>query len=418
MSSIRKSLLQFVFAGAFMKRWNDKLRPVELLEIDKQAHKMIAAWALFMANSGHLPREERLALGCKVVEGGLFEYFYRLVITDIKPPIFYQIKANPEHYERLTRWVLAHLGPRVQSLDMDFWQRLQDFYAAPKAPAGQGDLAQRILDAAHLYASSWEFNLIKGVNLQDDEFQEIEASFVNGMARYKDLKGMPELIRGVESPLGRFLHLCGQLRFQKRWSQTPRIPETSVIGHMFLVACYAYFCCIVQGACPALRLNTFFAGLFHDLPELLTRDIISPVKRSVQRLADLIKEYEDKELRRRVLEPLAQAGHEALTTELTFYLGLELGDEFKNAIRRDGALREVAHEELYAACNSDDCDPKDGTTLKVCDSLAAFIEAYTAMRNGISSGQLQQALWRLREQYQQVALGPDIHVGALLADFD
>ena len=41
MPNIRKSLLQFVFAGAFMKRWNDKMRPMELLEVDKQAHKMI-----------------------------------------------------------------------------------------------------------------------------------------------------------------------------------------------------------------------------------------------------------------------------------------------------------------------------------------------------------------------------------------
>ncbi len=418
MSSIRKGLLQFVFAGAFMKRWNDKLRPVELLEIDKQAHKMIAAWALFMANSSHLSREERLELGCNVIEGGMFEYFYRLVITDIKPPIFYQIKANPEHYQRLTQWVLDHLGPRVQALGQPFWQRLQDYYATPVKDAARQAPAQRILDAAHLYASSWEFNLIKTVNLQDDEFQEIEASFVNGLAQYQDLHGVEELIQGVDTPLGRFLHLCGQLRFQKRWSQTPRIPETSVIGHMFLVACYAYFCCIVQNACPALRMNTFFAGLFHDLPELLTRDIISPVKRSVQHLADLIKEYEDKELQRRVLTPLASAGHETLSSELAYYLGLALGDEFKNTVRENGDVREVSHAELYSSCNCDGCDPKDGETLKVCDSLAAFIEAYTAVRNGISSGQLQQALWRLREAYQQVSLGPDIHVGALLADFD
>ena len=56
--------------------------------------------------------------------------------------------------------------------------------------------------------------------------------------------------------------------------------------------------------------------------------------------------------------------------------------------------------------------------LKVCDSLAAFIEAYTALRNGISSDQLQQALWRLRDQYRHHTLGDEVHIGALLADFD
>ena len=44
MTSIRKSLLQLVFSGSFMKRWNDKMRPMELVEVDKQAHKMIVAW--------------------------------------------------------------------------------------------------------------------------------------------------------------------------------------------------------------------------------------------------------------------------------------------------------------------------------------------------------------------------------------
>ncbi len=73
MPSIRKSLLQFVFSGAYMKRWNDKLRPVELMEVDKQAHKMIVAWLLLQLNTRGLPAEERLRLGAEVVEGGLFD---------------------------------------------------------------------------------------------------------------------------------------------------------------------------------------------------------------------------------------------------------------------------------------------------------------------------------------------------------
>jgi putative hydrolase of HD superfamily len=43
MPVIRKSLLELIFSGAYLLRWNDKLRPVELLEIDKQAHKMLLA---------------------------------------------------------------------------------------------------------------------------------------------------------------------------------------------------------------------------------------------------------------------------------------------------------------------------------------------------------------------------------------
>ena len=47
MPLIRKGLLQLIFSGAYLLRWNDKLRPTELLEIDKQAHKMLLAKLTF-----------------------------------------------------------------------------------------------------------------------------------------------------------------------------------------------------------------------------------------------------------------------------------------------------------------------------------------------------------------------------------
>lgn len=415
MTQIRKSLLQFIFSGFFMKRWNDKLRPTELVEIDKQAHKMLAAFMLFELNSQGLSREEKIRLGQEIVEGGLFDYFYRLVITDIKPPVFYKIKENPEHHRRLTQWVLTELNPRIRPLGPEFWDRLVRSLETPDEQSP----AVRILTAAHLYASYWEFQIIKPVNRHDDEFREIEAFFVEGLAGFADLRGVAELTAGPVNPLGRLAHLCGQLRFQKRWSQTPRIPETSVIGHMYLVACYAYFFSLAMGACRARRVNNFFAGLVHDLPELLTRDIISPVKRSSTDLADLIKAYEINELDSRVLSPLTQAGFGAMSERLAYYLGLELGSEFLDTALVNGLHVEVGPEALARDYNFDEHDPKDGAMLKTADMLAAYLEAYTALKNGISSDQLTEALWRLRGDLRGAAGYDDVlHMGALLADFD
>ena len=71
MSAIRKSLLQLMFSGSYMRRWNDKLRPVELYEIDKQAHKMIVAWMLTLLNSGGYSASDQLKLQQEVIERGL-----------------------------------------------------------------------------------------------------------------------------------------------------------------------------------------------------------------------------------------------------------------------------------------------------------------------------------------------------------
>lgn len=412
MASIRKSLLQFTFAGAYMKRWNDKLRPMELLEVDKQAHKMIVAWLLFQLNAEGRLHGERIKLGEAIVEGGIFDYFFRLVITDIKPPIFYKIRENPRHYSQLVAWVQGELEPVLAPLGHGFWERFTAYFADSRKKT----LADEILDAAHLYASKWEFDLLKGLNGFDDEIPEIDASFTERLQRYSYLKGVNELM-GSGNALGRLANLCGQLRFQKRWSQTPRVPETSVIGHMFLVACYAYFFSLAQDACGARRQNNFFCGLFHDLPELLTRDIISPVKKSVENLDDFIKEYEADELERRVLGPLRNEGYEKLSWRLGYFLGLETGSEFDESIVVDGVVKKLNFDQLQTHYNEDQFDPKDGVMLKACDTMAAYIEAYTAVRNGISVDELHQALWRLRQQHKKLVIGT-IHIGALFADFD
>jgi putative hydrolase of HD superfamily len=437
--NIRKSLLQFIFSGAYMKRWNDRLRPAELIEIDKQAHKMIIAWLLCrLSGAGRSPME-RLALEEKVVEGGIFDYLFRLAITDIKPPVLDRIRANPEHYNQLAAWAMSEIEPRIRSLGEAFFARFKDHICNR---AAGGDAAD-ILSAAHTLASAWELRLLLTVNDSfDEEIRDIDEQMRQRASAYAHLPGVSGMVAVLcgNAPVGgdsssqplrhvcdgterkheaaaRFAALCGRLRFQKRWSQVPRIPETSVMGHMFITACYAYFLSMSLDACPARRVNNFFAALFHDLPELLTRDIISPVKKSTSGIEQLIRDYEEAELQHRVLDPLVAGGCAPIADRLSYYLGLEAGSEFKDCVMQDGKVRVVSFKELQNACNCDELDPKDGDALKICDTLAAFIEAYTAMRNGIASDEIQQSFWRMREKNAGRKLG-DVHVGALFMDFD
>ncbi|SMF01148.1 HD domain-containing protein [Desulfovibrio gilichinskyi] len=414
MPNIRKSLLQLIFSGSFMKRWNDKLRPMELVEVDKQAHKMIAAWILFTLNSEHMDPREKIKLGNEIVEGGIFEYLFRIVITDIKPPVFYRIKENPEHYRKLAEWVLKQLRPRLMPLGNEFWDRLKKFHLNPD----ETTLSARILSASHMYASYSEFKLLKHLNQPDEELIAIEENFKSRLKRHCDLKGVQELLNSETTPLGKFADLCGRLRFQTRWSQTPRIPETSVLGHVYIVATFAWFFSLEIGACPARRQNNFFAGLFHDLPELLTRDIISPVKKADPTIGDLIKEYEDQEVETRITKPLIDNGYESIALRLGYFLGSDTGSEFQSAAIIDGCAKKVTTEELDSRYNDDCYDPRDGELLKLCDHLAAFLEAYNSLQNGITSAPLHQAYWRISQSYMENPVVAGIHVGPLLADFD
>ena len=414
MAVIHKSLLQFIFSGSYMERWNDKLRPTDLCEVDKQAHKMIVAWLLCHRNRGDLDEDAFLNLELNVIEGGIFEYFFRLVVTDIKPPVFYRIKSNPEHFAELTKWALKELEPHVKPVGDAFWEKFSNYVRGQQ----HDRMASRILDAAHLYASYWEFRLLRGLNSFDEEMPEIEANFIDRLREHADIAGVSDLLgEHPDSALHGLANLCGQLRFQKRWSQTPRIPKTSVIGHMFIVACYAYFFSVSLDACQARLVNNFVAGLLHDLPEVLTRDIISPVKKSIEGLDAIIKNYENESLDRRILNPLKRQGYTSIVERLTYYLGLEGASEFTNTIKVSGATRDVDFDLLHGQFNENRHDPKDGELLKMCDYLAAFLEAYVAIRHGVASDQLHQGLWRLRNQNRHKILGP-LHFGSVFADFD
>ncbi len=412
MPVIRKSLLQLIFSGAYLLRWNDKLRPVELLEIDKQAHKMLLACVLWHENARHLPEAERLALARDIIEGGLFDYFYRLIITDIKPPVFYKIKENPDHYRQLTEHVLARLEPVLSPLG-PFWDRMRAWHRS----TDESGLVRRILTAAHLFASQWEFHLLQPLNGFDDEMDDIARSFAERLEAFRPLAGMKAMLT-PNTALARLANLCGQLRFQIRWTQAPRIPATSVLGHMFIVAAFAYFFSLSVHACTARANNNFFCGLFHDLPELLTRDIISPVKQSVASLPGILKEYEEAELERRIFRPLREEGFAALVERISYYLGLSVGSEFQEC-RRDGEniVKVAGFEALQQSCNADALDPKDGQMIKVCDWLAAFLEAHSSIRNGVSSPHLQEAQARLKATLCESPL-ECLKLGALLADFD
>lgn len=418
MTKVRKSLLQFIFQGSSMRRWNDKLRPVELHEIDKQGHKIITAFLLYRLQCRNISKEDALNLGQELIEICLFDYFYRIIITDIKPPVYYRICGNQEHYEQLTNWVLKELEPIVRPVSEDFWYKLVQYHKS-KQSIEEESLAKRILKAAHLFASKWEFNLIRPLNYFDEELRDIDSSFTEQLQAMQDIEGVEQLLMVAGNPFVRIANLCGQLRFQIRWSQNARVPETSVLGHMFVVACYSYFMSLDLELCNARCVNNFFAGLFHDLPELLTRDIANPVKKSVQTMPKIIHQYENDEMQRRIFVPLQTAGYDDIAQRLSYYLGTHEIESFAQTICDEFNTVHVisSFSELNEQYNEDQFDAKDGHLIKICDNLGAFIEVHSSIYNGVTSPSLQEALARIRSDCKYASLG-NFHMRTLMADFD
>lgn len=394
---IRKALLLKIFDAANMQRWNDKIRPVELRELDKQAHKMIIAYVI-----GKFEEDQPGFNWIEVIEGGIFEFLQRLIITDLKPQIFYKIKEDRDKYKQLNDWVYKRLAPSISSLGEDFSRRFREYFSNR-----EDTINRQILRAAHFYATKWEFDIIERANPDGYEIPEIKKNLQNQQEKHYGLKGIEQL--ALYSKLRNFVDLCGQLRFQLRWSHIHRVPRTSVLGHMLIVAVLSYLFSLELNACSRRSINNYFTGLFHDLPEVLTRDIISPVKRSVEGLEVLIKEYEKDQMEREVYALLPKEWH----AEMRMFTE----DEFSGLIMMKGQRIVKTSDEISRDFNRDEFNPRDGEIVKATDDLAAFLETYLARENGIKSNELEEGRRLLSDKYQQKVIG-GIKFGEMYADFE
>jgi putative hydrolase of HD superfamily len=287
-----EKLIERFFEAASMQRWNDHIRPVELTELDKQAHKMVIAYVIAKIE------EDKKGKGhidwLNLIESFIFEFLYRLVLTDIKPPVFHRMMA--ERRQELNNHVLNELKDDLDYLnDEKFKHKFESYFMRDEKT-----LERKILRAAHYLATNWEFKIIYHSAPFIYGIEKTKEAIENQIEDHYDLIGVQKILLGKKS-YG-FVDLCGQLRFQKRWAHSPRIPETSVLGHMLIVAITAYLCTIKMETAPCEKriYNNFFAGLFHDLPEVSTRDIISPIK-SAADLEDIIKDYENERMNEEIL---------------------------------------------------------------------------------------------------------------------
>ena len=312
-------------------------------------------------------------------------------MTDIRPDVFREVMH--EKQTQINAWVLDKIKEPLQTLENgQFLARMSRYISEPSFYEKERNL----LAAAHYLATRWEFGIVYQSGRFLSDIEDLKKAVEADIEKFMHYRGVVEI--GLGTRLSQIVDLCGRLRFQIRWAQTPRLPKTSVLGHELIVALFSYFYSREVGACESRTVNNFFCALFHDLPEALTRDIISPVKRSVEGLENLIVGYEIKLIQQKIM-PLIP---EKISEQFAYLLGLyEEGgyhtkDEFKNRIHDQHFIRTVSDPSAY---NEEHYGTIDGRALKACDHLAAFTEAVLSISYGIKSRELENGV-KLKEYYR------------------
>ncbi|MFZ0943170.1 MAG: HAD family hydrolase, partial [Syntrophobacteraceae bacterium] len=137
---ITKGLLDRIYEAASIQRWNDHVRPVEFTELDKQAHKMIVAYVLgkLEESEGHAEID-----WLKLIEGGIFEFFPRVILTDIKAPVFHKLMSKKG--QEINTLVLQKIDEDIKGLGGDFAENFRKYLF----DSNYARFEKRILKAAH-----------------------------------------------------------------------------------------------------------------------------------------------------------------------------------------------------------------------------------------------------------------------------
>lgn len=398
---MEKDFARKIFEGFSIQRWNDLVRPFDLVEMDKAGEKMIIAYLIgkYEENRGHY-----IDWGW-MIYASIFDLLKKIALCDIKAPVQQMLKKEfPQEYLRLNEWVLNQYKTLIR--DPELFSKFT-IYIGQKAGSfsipEELERSIHVYHAAHKYSTIRELEMLSVVN-EKERLSKIDKDLKAEIQPFLDLEGLQKLITHQKE--FDFILKIEQLRFQTRWNQTPRIPQTSVLGHCFFVAVMT----ILLGResnnqmCQKRIINNFFSALFHDLPEAVTRDIISPVKQATDDLPSIVKKIED-EIVNKELVPLME---DFYVDEVIYFTS----DEFTDRIQDNrGFVKEVSWKDLNEMYNDAKFNPVDGKLIRICDHLSALLEADISINHGITSSHLTLGREGILNHYRkgQVVSGIDVH---------
>ncbi len=195
----------------------------------------------------------------------------------------YITSINAKIYEQVEEEALKKIFslPWIDSIKLDIQQTLSSSFQ-------KEDL---ILQAARKYSAWCECQVNAKVYLEtfevplgiiENELEELS----------KQLVSMNLLLKNENYK--KYLTHIRRLSHSIRWSWENRLVPISVMAHLVIVAMITYFIAMIEDEkWQKYDLKKMlFTALYHDIPEAITGDIISPVKNSVPWFAEVIDQAE------------------------------------------------------------------------------------------------------------------------------
>jgi len=263
-----------------IKRWNNFPRVEDITPLDN-------AWfvihiSLFMASleEGKWVKIDKEYIIKKII----FELFKALVLSDINSGTRdYILKTNPVIMQKLEGRVLDYLlkmdGPEflkkdIETILLDKSDRIEN----------------RIIQSAKKFAGHQECVINARVFLYayDVALSEINSYFDKNKDKLYSLK---QLLKSDNYK--NYLSHIRRLSHAMRWSWRQRKYPVSVMSHLVIVTFISYLLANLENKDYDI-FNIMIKSVYHDIPEAITWDIITPIKNSVPGFRETLEKVEEK----------------------------------------------------------------------------------------------------------------------------
>lgn len=264
-----------------MKRWNNFPRIEDVSHLDNASFAIHVA--LFLA---HLEEENWNKPDKEfIIKRLMFNSFIPLVLSDIDSfTKEYIKKLNNDIFESLENKAMSYFlsMEAPESIKKDI---KETFYNNTKT------LELDIIKAAKKYAWYIECSVNKKVFdwMYDVPLRNFEEYFRENR---KKLKSLDLLLR--DNDYSKYLLQIRILSHSFRWNQQKRIYNISVMSHLLIITFIAYIIAMIENEKWANWniLDFMLTWLYHDIPEAITWDIITPTKKAIEWFEELLWEVE------------------------------------------------------------------------------------------------------------------------------
>ena len=189
-----KKLALKIFEGFSIQRWNDLVRPFELVEMDKAGEKMILAYII-----GKYEEKNGKKIDWNwMIYASVFDLLKKIALCDIKAPVQQMLKREfPQEYMRLNEWVLNQYKSLIT--DEELFSKFT-IYIGQKA--GSFSLPQALKNSLHVIILNIDGNRIgiiidkvaRVVTVKGDEVKDppqmisgIGSEYIEGVIRQDDI---------------------------------------------------------------------------------------------------------------------------------------------------------------------------------------------------------------------------------------